>query len=160
MKKSFPGDLRRKSRPLSKNFKINKMIGLGADLQLLYFIPVQKGFGRERDFQWKSQGELFSLKRVPHIYPLFKDRCEKQKKARECPGQKDSVIPLAHMIRLRGNGRIPVQATFRLHRCRQGFAVRLGKDFLRLRRTGFHQYRLSGTPRDCILFSVIAFGLL
>ena len=86
--------------------------------------------------------------------------CVKTKKARKCPGQKDSVIPLAHMIRLRGNGRIPVQATFRLHRCRRDFAVRLGKDVLRLRRTGFHQYRLSVTPQDCILVSVNAFALL
>lgn len=79
----------------------------------------------------------------------------KTKKSRQCPGQKDSVIPLAHMIRLRGNGRTPVQATFAAD-----FAVRLGKDFLLLHRTGFHQYRLSVTLRGCILFSVIAFGFI
>ena len=90
----------------------------------------------------------------------FAGSAKKNKKVPLCPGQKDSVIPLAHMIRLRGNGRIPVQATFRLHRCRRDFAVRLGKDVLRLRRTGFHQYRLSVTLRDCVLVSVNAFDLL
>ena len=89
------------------------------------------------------------------LYMEFAGSAKKNKKVPLCPGQKDSVIPLAHMIRLRGNGRTPVQATFR-----QDFAVRLGKDVLLLHRTGFHQYWLSVTPRDCILVSVNAFALL
>ena len=56
--------------------------------------------------------------------PVYKNlrKVRKTKKARICPGQKDSVIPLAHTIRLRGNGRIPVQATFR---CPKGRGILL-----------------------------------